>query len=158
MYRSALLNLAFVALSSIGGRATDLPMDRATLHGLEALNVVVDIPVEVESAGITRAKLTSQIKQGLMAKEIKIDTNSIDFLGLRVTLAHEKRSFYAVSVSLAVYQNVTLARDPKIKTTTETWSVDSVLLSPPKLLETAVSSTVNDLLLQFVNAYQAGKR
>jgi hypothetical protein len=54
-----------------------------------------------------------------------------------------------------MYQNVTLTRDPAIKTMAETWSGESVLLVPPKMLSEAMSNTVDVLVDQFIAAYQS---
>ena len=82
-----------------------------------------------------------------------MDKDAVEFLGLHITFAHGRKTDYALSLNLAMYQKVTLARDPNLKTTADTWSGESVLLTPPKLLDDAISNTVNQLVDQFVDAY-----
>ena len=144
-----------IGFAQICGHATDMPMDRATLRGISALKVVLEVPADIEQTGITRASLAGEIRHELEKANIPVDDNVKEFLGLRITIAHDKKTSYAICLSLAVYQNVSLSRDPTVKTTTETWSGDSVVLAPPKLLKDAVSSSVHELVAQFVAAFRA---
>jgi len=144
-----------ILFAQVCGQATDLPMDRATLRGLKAVKVVVDLPAEIEQTGVTRASMSLAVQHGLEKAGIPFDANAIEFLGLRVTIAHDKRTPYAICLSLGVYQNVSLSRDPAVKSTTETWSGDTIILAPRKLLQEAVSTSVNELVDQFVGAFRA---
>jgi hypothetical protein len=146
--------IAVIPLSVISGLATDAPIDRATLRGLGALRVVVDIGVELQQAGITRARLEKEVEHQLEAAGIVVDANAVEFVGLRVTAAHSKNTPYAVSLVLGLYQSVTLKRDPTLKTITETWSGESVLLVPAKLLQNVLINTVDQLVDQFVMAFR----
>jgi hypothetical protein len=149
-------SLAIVALVSSFAQASDGPIERATLRGLKALRVAVDPTDEqLQRAGVTVAKVATMVEQQLQKAGLATDENAIEFLGVRITAAHAKKQSSAVCLSLGLYQNVTLARDTKIKAITETWSGDSVVLSPPQLFFEAVSSTINQLVDQFVVAYRA---
>jgi hypothetical protein len=147
--------MGLAALAATCGCASDGPIERATLRGLKAVRVIVDPPdQDLQKAGITAAKLTEMIEQRMKQMGMQVDSQAVEFVGLRVTAAHEKKKNSAVCLTLALYQNVTLARDPKIKATTETWSGDSVVLAPPQLFFEAVSNTVNQLVDQFANAFR----
>jgi hypothetical protein len=151
----ALLGISVIVFAQTCGQATDLPMDRATLRGIKALKVVIDLPAGFEQTGITRTALVAELQHQLEKSDIPTDETAKEFLGLRVTIAHEKKTDYAICLSLGVYQNVSLSRDPAVKTTTETWSGESVVLAPPKLLKDAVSNSVRELVDQFVAAFRA---
>jgi hypothetical protein len=132
-------------------------MDRATLRGLKAVKAVVDSPdgVALEQAGLTSVKLAAQIEQRLGKAGIAIDPNAREFIGLRVTFAHARKTDYALGLTLGVYHNVTLNRDQTIKAVAETWSGDSILLVPPRLIGEAISNTVDQLVDQFIAAYRS---
>jgi hypothetical protein len=147
--------MAFLALAHPAARASDGPIERATLRGLKAIKVIVDPPdAELQRAGVTAKNLAAQIAQRLERGGLPVDNNAIEFVGLTVTAAHVKKKTSAVSLTLGVYQNVALARDPAIKTTTETWSTESVVLVPPELFSEAVADTVNQLVDQFASAFR----
>lgn len=150
------LFLVFVIIfTGLTAHATDLPMDRATLRGLKALKVVIDLPAGLEQTGITRAGLLAQVRQRLQNTDLTLDENALEFLGLSVAVTHEKKTPYAICLSLALYQNMSLVRDPAVKTITETWSAESLTLAPPKVLQQMISTHVNELVDQFVSAFRA---
>jgi hypothetical protein len=149
-----LVSIAFLGL--ICGRASDGPIERATLRGLKAIKVIVDPPdAELQRGGVTAPKLAAQIAQRLEKDGLPVDNNAIEFVGLRVTAVHAKKKTSAICLTLGLYQNVSLVRDPAIKTTTETWSGESVVLVPPDLYSEAVADTVNQLVDQFADASRA---
>jgi len=147
--------MAFLALACPYAGASDGPIERATLKGLKAVRVAVDPPdAELQRAGVTTTKLVAMIEQRLQKAGMATDNSAVEFVGLRVSAAHARKKPSAVSLTLGLYQIVTLVRDPKIKATTETWSGESVVLAPPELLHEAVSNTVNQLVDQFADAFR----
>lgn len=149
------VSLVVAALACSSATASDGPIERATLRGLKAVRVVVDPPdEEMQRAGVTTTKLIAMVEQRMQKDGLPADNNAVEFLGLRVTAAHARRKPSAVCLTLALYQNVTLVRDAKVKATTETWSGESVVLAPAELLYEAVSNTVNQLVDQFANAWR----
>jgi hypothetical protein len=56
---------------------------------------------------------------------------------------------------LNVYQTVALKRDPKLVSATPTWSVESVLLVPPRQFTEAWTDTVDQLVDRFATAWAA---
>jgi hypothetical protein len=135
--------------------ASDGPIERATLHGLKTIRVVADPPdQELQRAGVTAAKLVAIAEQRLQKAGLATDSDAVEFVGLHVTGAHAKKKMSAVCITLGLYQNVTLVRDAKIKATVETWSGESVLLSPPEMFYEAVANTVNQLIDQFAEAFR----
>ena len=151
-----LVSIALLALVCPWGRSSDSPIDRATLRGLKAIKVIVDPPdAELQHGGVTARNLATQIVARLEKAGLGVDNNAIEFVGLHLTAAHVKKKTSAVSLTLGLYQTVALARDPAIKTTTETWSGESVVLVPPGLFSEAVADTVNQLVDQFVAAFRS---
>ena len=136
--------------------AGDAPLDRATLRGLAAISVVVDLmDPELQKLGITQDAIQPRLETRLQAAHIKVDKSAPEFIAFRITFVHAARGPYAVSVTVGLYQPVLLARDRNLKTATQTWEVESVLMADSKLLQTACFETVDDLVDRFVKAYRA---
>ena len=67
--------------------AGDAPLDRATLKGLKAISVVVDvIDPELEKAGVTRDLMLTRMLARLSTDRINVDPGATEFLGLRIPL------------------------------------------------------------------------
>jgi hypothetical protein len=137
--------------------AADSSMDRATLRGLTAVKIVIDQPPpEMEQEGLDRDHLRSTIEQKLRNGGIKIDNDAVEFLGLSIASARlGRRTPLSLMMNLGLYQTVTLNRDKATKTVAETWGSQRVLAVPPKALDRAVGDVVEELVDQFVKAYQS---
>ncbi len=136
--------------------AGDAPIDRATLKGLKAVTVVIDpLGAALEGHGLKAAALISQIEKRLQDAGVPVSTDAADFLGVRIMSAEAKRSPAAISISLSAYQNVELAREKTIKTVTETWGVQSVLLAQPNKISQSVTETIDELTQRFIDAYRS---
>jgi hypothetical protein len=154
MHRAAAL-LVFILLN-VGAWASDTPADRATLRGLKALQVAVDpTGPELESQGLRAEDLQARIQDRLRRANIPVDAAAPEFVGLHVMAAHEGKGPYAVCFSLGLYQSVSLDRDKSIRTATQTWETQSVVLAPARQLHNAMDSTLNQLVDQFIAAYAA---
>jgi hypothetical protein len=154
------LRLFLILIAAAGVHAAgDSALDRATLRGIEAVNVVVDpVDPQVESAGVTRADLRARVETRLRSKGMMVDTSRPEFLAVRMTLAHSGRgpfAMYAVALTLGLYQPVELVRDAKVRTATQTWEVETVILSAPKSLDQAVLDSIDDLTDRFVKAHRS---
>ncbi len=155
MQRTIIAALVLFA-SATRGMAGDTPMDRATLRGIKALKVVADrTGPDLERAGLTAASLQSQVEEKLRNAGVPIDGKAIEFIAVRALAAHDRRTPYALCLSLGVYQIVSLARDAAVKTSTETWGSESVLIIPPQQLSRATAESVDALLNQFLEAYRS---
>lgn len=136
--------------------AGDSPIDRATLRGLTAVNVIVDkVDQQLEGAGVTPGVIRSRIEDKLRAANITIDSSRHEFVAVRITGVRASRGPYAAAVTLGAYQPVTLSRDPQVHTATQTWEVESVVLAEPKLLYRAAMETLDELAAAFVSAYRS---
>jgi hypothetical protein len=155
MVRKVVASVAFLGIACSLAGASDGPIERATLRGLKAVRVAVDPPDdELQRAGVTAGKLAAMVEKRLEKAGVPTDKSAVEFVGLRVTAAHSRKKPSALCLMLGLYQNVTLARDPKVKATIETWSGESVVLAPPGLFFEAISNTVDQLVDQFADAYR----
>ena len=136
--------------------ANDSPLDRRTLRGVTTVNVVVDAPEPVlHDRGLSVAAVQAEVEQRLLKTGLHVDRNANEFLGIRIIAAHGKRTDFAICVVLAAYQAVSLKRDPTIVSATPTWSAESVLLVPPRQFSKAWMETIDHLVDEFVNAWEA---
>jgi len=156
MHRTILL-LALLTVFCGGLSAGDGNLDRATLRGLKALNIVIDpLDQQLEKAGLSADTLKARIDTRLRHAGIPIDNNAIQFVGLRIDSAMlPKKGPYGLCFLLAFYQPVILSRDQKIRTATQTWDVHTMLVVMPKSMVDAALDTVDQITDQFVTAYRS---
>ncbi len=149
MFRLCLLSLLFGAAAF----GADGQLDRATLKGIKAVNIVID-PID-PSLGLDADLLRATIQAKLDRAGIAVDKSANEFLGLRVTGAQGRRMPVALCLSLGLYQAVLLSRDRNVRTATETWSVDSVASAQSKAVKDAAADLLGDLVDRFVRAYRS---
>ncbi len=151
-----LLLLALVAAPLALRGAGDGAIDRATLRGLKSINIVIDrLDQELENAGLAADVLRQRIEHKFQNAGIAVDSNSLEFLGVRVTPMRLKKGPYSVYFSVALYQPVYLSRDQKIRTATQTWESGRVLVVEPKRFLMAALDTMDQLVDEFVTAYRS---
>jgi hypothetical protein len=154
MYGRVCLLLAALALP-LGG-AGDAPLDRATLRGVMAVNVVIDpVAPEMQREGVTIEGLRTRLEERMRDAGIQIDTTSTTFLALRLRSVRAARGPLAIAMNIGLYQAVTLVRDPKVRTATATWEVDTVILTDTKQVYAACMDSATDLAGRFVTAYRS---
>lgn len=136
--------------------AGDAQLDRATLRGAVAFNIVVDtVSPELEKEGITASALRARVEDRLRDAGIKIDAAGNDFVALRLTSVRASRGPMAVAVAIGFYQPVTLVRDRNVKTSTQTWEVETVVLADTKQVYRACMDSADELSDRFVTAYRS---
>jgi len=141
------------------GAAGDAAIDRATLKGLKAVGVVIDvIDPAVERFGVTRDLVLTRLLARLATDRVKVDPGAVEFLGLRITAVRSGHGPFALSMTLGLYQPVLLSRNKDLRTSTQTWEVESVLLADPKILITACGESTDDLVDPFGTAFHATNR
>jgi hypothetical protein len=151
-----ILLLALALVPPFTHAAGDAPIDRTTLKGLKAVGVVIDvIDPEVEKAGVTRDLMLTRLLSRLSSDRIKVDPGAMEFLGLRITAVRSGRGPFALSMTVGLYQPVLLSRNHDLRTSTQTWEVESVLLADSKILITACSESADDLIDRFARAFHA---
>jgi hypothetical protein len=145
-----------VALALPVGGAGDAPLDRATLRGIKAISVVIDpVASEIQDQGATADGLRDRLQERLRDAGLNVDPASREFVGLRLMSVRAGRGPFAIVASLALYQQVTLVRDKNLKTATQTWGVDTVVLADLKQVKRACLDSVDELAARFVTAYQS---
>ena len=155
MHRTPLL-FALLAFLGASLSAGDGSLDRATLRGLKAFNIVVDpLDPQLEKAGLSADAIRTRIDTRLRHAGIALDSNAIEFVGLHIDAAFIKKGPDTLSFLLGFYQPVALSRDPKIRTATQTWDVHAMILVPPKSLEDSAQDAIDKLTDQFVNAFRS---
>lgn len=138
------------------GGAGDAALDRATLRGVTAVNVVIDpVAPEIEKEGATADALRTRLTERLRSAGVQIDPDSTQFVGFRLTSVRAGRGPFGISATIAFYQPVTLVRDRNVRTATQTWEVDTVLLADTKLVYRACMDSVDELSARFVTAYRS---
>src|SRR4051812_12531729 len=96
--------------------AGDATLDRATLKGVKAVGVIVDqLPPDLPKEGVTPDVLQTRLTERLREAQITIDPAAKEFVGIRASSVRAAKGPYAVSMTIGVYQPVTLARDPSIR-------------------------------------------
>ena len=135
--------------------AGDAPLDRATLRGLHTVGVVVDpLDPELIRQGVTEDILKTRIEGRLRDGGIAVDKSATEFVGLRVMHVRASRGPYALCLSIGVYQPVLLVRDKAVKTATETWAVETVLMADPRVVGRESLHSVDELATRLVEAYR----
>ncbi|HEY2012331.1 MAG TPA: hypothetical protein VGH38_02470 [Bryobacteraceae bacterium] len=156
MGRSTLLCLALLALPVYG--AGDAPLDRATLRGVKTIGVVIDkLDPQLEQEGLTAAVFQHQLEDRLQKAGIVIDPGAKEFLGLRVISIRPagKKTPYSLCLALGLYQPVTLSRDKDVRTATQTWQVDTLLVALPKGMIQSATDATDRLAAQFAEAWKS---
>jgi hypothetical protein len=136
--------------------AEDKEVTRLTLRGIKEVNVVVEtIEPEIENLGLTQAQVRSDVEAKLreanisVAQDIQRGRPAV-YLYVQV-LRPEKINRLFYSVSLSLLQNVTLERDPNVKTNTDTWLARVLGMSSGT---EAIRTDIRSLLDQFVEEYR----
>jgi len=148
--------LAFLLLPPATRAAGDAPLDRATLRGLKGIGVVIDVlDPELQKLGITRDALIARLLTRLQGDRITIDPAATEFAGLRIVAVRASRGPFALSLAFGLYQPVLLSRNHDLRTSTQTWEVETVLMAEPKMLAAACAETADELADRFAAAYRS---
>lgn len=154
MYRRISLLLMAIALPA--GGAGDAALDRATLRGVKSVNVVIDpVAAELQKEGATADVLRTRLEDRLREAGIPVDTTATEFVALRLTSVRAARGPFAIAATIGLYQPVVLVRDRTIKTATQTWEVETVVLADTKQVYRACMDSMDELAGHFVTAYRA---
>jgi hypothetical protein len=136
--------------------ASDAALDRATLRGLRTINIVIDhLDAGLEKEGITESVLQARLMNKLQDAGIPVNQTASEFVALRVTPVRSGRGSWGLSIMIGCYQPVTLVRDKNLKTATQTWEVETILLADSKQLYRASMESVDELADRFVTAFRS---
>jgi hypothetical protein len=141
--------------------ASDDKSDRATLKGIKAVCLVIEVSVEADRGGVDKDKLQSDIEGRLQRQGAPVDKSATTCLYLNVRALRARGGngkplpLYAADFRLEFLQTAALVRDPTLKTFTPTWSSENMTTVPAAdLVETAIEIAAS-LVDQFVVAYKS---
>ena len=162
MHKSIRAVLPLLAALAATASASDDKTDRATLHGIKSVCVIVEVTGPSQAGpSLSKERLQSSIESRLEAAGIALekDATTCLYLNLRPLPAMGKNNrpigLYALDVNLQLMQMVSLTRDPTAKTYAPTWSVSNLATAPSDDLgPTAQEITIN-LTDRFVEAFQS---
>jgi hypothetical protein len=156
MHSKIALLMAVLVLPPIMKAAGDAPLDRATLRGLGSVGVIIDpIDPDLVKEGLTQDLLQKRIEGRLRDAGIGVDPSAPEFVGLRVMQVRAQRGPYALCLSVGLYQPVLLVRNKDVKTSTETWAVETVLMADPKVVSREALNSADELADRLVAAYRS---
>lgn len=155
--------VVFFALVKTAGAQGDFEADRATLKGLQGVEVTVEgLRPEAVEDGLTQDQLQTDVELRLrkvgirvLTKEEKARTPGSPWLYVRVNTLRGDTGLYAYSIEVDLYQTVLLERDSSISTTTPTWATSTIATVGARGMPRSVRGSVGDKVDQFVNAYLA---
>jgi len=154
--------VACVILSASASFAGDDTNDRATLRGIKAVCVVVEVihRSEEQKSRLTIDTFQSDLEAALSDAGVAVDAHAIPCVYLKVrplqALAGRGKpiGLYAVDFSLELLQTVALARNQAVKTFAPTWSAENMATIPAGELSRASREIAHDLTEKFVAAYK----
>ena len=145
-------------LFAVPAWAGDLPLDRATLKGVEEFTVIVEpIDPEIENAGVTSAQIRTDVELRLRHAGIRIVDRfpSLHLLHVAVhTMKAQGTHLYVFALDVAFEQEARLTRNSAIFVARPlaTWSVQAFgTIGADNLRD--LRSTVIDYVGRFINAY-----
>jgi len=156
MRNKLLVIAALLAVPAVTCGAGDAELDRATLRGLKAVGVVIDrIDPQLPKEGVTSDELQKRLTSRLTAAGVPVVPDAQEFVGIQIAAVRGNRGPYALSLTIGLYQPVIVARDPKIRTATKTWEVETILMAEPKVVRDASMESVDELADRFAAAWRA---
>ena len=143
--------------------AGDSELDRATMRGLKAVNVVIDeIDPKIPKEGVPSVELQVRIEKSLKDAGIVVDAAATEFVGLTIVGVRGsgggvvgRGSQWALSFTIGLYQPVLLSRDRNVRTVTKTWEFGTIVMADPKLLKQASIESADELSAHFIAAYRS---
>jgi hypothetical protein len=141
--------------------ASDDKTDRATLKGIKAVCVVVEVSPEAGKGGVDKDKLQTGIEAHLQQQGALVDKNATAcvYLNVRALRAMggngKPLPLYAADFRLEFMQTVALTRDPTAKTFAPTWSSENMTTVPSSDLGDTSAEIAGSLVDQFIAAYKS---
>src|SRR5215470_14356908 len=148
--KSALVLLSLTAMTF----ASDDKTDRASLRGIKALCLAVEVTDQGQGAGNgpNQEQLLMEVRDRLRWAGIPLDKDSTTclYLNVRPLPAMAKNNkpvgLYAIDFKLEFMQAVTLARDPTIRAYASTWSLANLANVPAPEVERTTREVSIDLV------------
>jgi hypothetical protein len=146
-------------------RSTASAEPRETLCGLKGIMVFIeDIDSDVEKHGLTKSLLQKEVESRLRQAEIPVLTREEAYIApgkpylyLNLTTHNTGIELYSYSIRIEFNQDVSLIREPSIRTSATTWVANMVGIVGAQNLR-AVTEDVTQLTDKFVHDYVAANR
>lgn len=156
MHRKWILFAVLAMIPLATSAAGDAELDRATMRGIKAVNVVIDrIDPQLPREGVSADALQERIEARLKEAKIEINPAAAEFVGIQITAVRSGRGPYALSFTIGLYQPVILVRDRNIRTATKTWEVETILMADSKVVRQASLESMDELAARFVTAWRS---
>jgi hypothetical protein len=154
----AVIILAAVSLLALSAWPFDDSRSRATLRGITAVKVVVDLDDNIEVVGPTWAdQIQADVEARLRKAGLMVTLSAPAWLhiGIATHQISPDRSGYAHTIQTSFLQSVSLMRDSRVTTLAATWSIESVGWIPG--LDSATLQYFEDSVARqvdtFINVY-----
>jgi hypothetical protein len=146
-------------------RSTPLAEPQDSLCGLKGVMVFIeDIDSDVERHGLTKNLLRKEVESRLRQADIPVltageafTTPGKPYLYLNLTTHNTGMDLYSYSVRIEFNQDVSLVREPSIRTSATTWIANVVGIVGARNLP-AVTEDVDGLTEKFIHDYVAANR
>lgn len=146
-------------------RSTPSAEAQETLCGLKGFMVFIeDIDSDVEKHGLTKNLIQKEVESRLRHAEIPVltreeayDTPGKPYLYLSLTTHNTGIDLYSYSVRIEFNQDVSLIREPSIRTSATTWIANVVGIVGARNLP-AVAEDVDSLTDKFIHDYRAANQ
>ena len=141
----------------------DNKSNRHSLHGLKEIGVLIELPSALGDTPRSERQIRNDVELKLRSAGIKVGSmeESVDLpirpcLCVRVSSIKPQSGFPCIApfyVSILLYQEVYLKRDPSISLLGETWAAGEVVLSETQKASSLVRENIQELMDSFINAY-----
>jgi hypothetical protein len=146
-------------------RSTPSAESQETLCGLKGVMVFVEeIDSDVEKNGLTKNLIQKEVESRLRHADIPVltreeahDTPGKPYLYLNLTTHNTGIDLYSYSIRIEFNQDVSLIREPSIRTSATTWIANVVGIAGARNLP-AVTEDVRQLTDKFIHDYLAANR
>jgi hypothetical protein len=151
--------------SSTEKRTTPSAEPQETLCGLKGVMVFIeDVDSDVEKHGLTKNLLQKEVESRLRQADIPVLTRQEAFntpgkayLHLSLTTHNTGIDLYSYSIRIELNQDVSLIREPSIRTSATTWIANVVGIVGARNLP-AVTEDVDSLTDKFIHDYVVANR
>ncbi len=136
--------------------------NRSTLRGLKGVGILVEqLPPEVEKEGLVKNQLQMEAESKLRMAGIKVLTREeclrtpgepYLYININVNIVKTESDIYPYTIDVMLIQQVSLLRDPNLKTYAVTWSMGGVG-SIGKPILSQLRDNVEEMVGLFIKAY-----
>jgi hypothetical protein len=137
---------------------------RETLSGINDVSIIIEqiqiVPKYATYSGVSVQNIKTDVELKLRGAGLKVITPEeatktlSPYLGVKIQLVKiEQLDYFIPHLAVELYQFVTLYRNPLIKTSSPTWSVETIGGVSGIRLSDHVRKGISDIVDMFINAY-----